>query len=89
MRSSDNKLYLVAIIKLVLISITLACSIYPKESKSQSIDSIEVNLSNHKTDTSFLRKSLIDLQKLPLIGSVKADSLVKIILTQSQLIKFS
>ncbi|NVO11960.1 MAG: tetratricopeptide repeat protein [Bacteroidales bacterium] len=61
----------------------------PLNANPQIIDSIDARIQRHKTDTSVLRVSLVELQKSSLIGSKKADSLVQVILYQSQFNKFS
>lgn len=65
----------------VFILVYLPC---PLEIKSQNIDSIAAVLSKHVTDTSILRKSIVNLQKPSIAGTSKADSLVNFILRQSE-----
>jgi serine phosphatase RsbU (regulator of sigma subunit)/Tfp pilus assembly protein PilF len=70
--------------KVSKVSLIIAFVVIPFLSKSQSVDSIELKLTKYKADTSFLRKSLIELQKAPLMGTKKADSLVQLILGLSK-----
>lgn len=78
MNTPKNNAYKVSFLKYFTILI-LAFLVIPNTSKSEIIDSLKRNLSNNKFDTAYIRKSLIELQKLPFLGSKKADSLVAII----------
>ncbi|GEM_PF-419842 len=77
-----------SIFKFVIAPIILINLLLPLNTRSQVIDSIDAHILRHKTDTSVLRISLVELQKSSLIGLKKADSLVQIILYQSQRNKF-
>jgi len=57
-------------------------------SKAQVIDSIENKLSNHLSDTAFLRKSLIQIIDQQLVGNPKADSISAIIKKQSEILEY-
>jgi len=74
---------------LVFIAFIIVSSLKPLESKAQNIDSLEIYLSNHLSDTSSLKNIVTELQQPALIGTPKADSLADIIMAQSESLKYT
>lgn len=73
--------FLFSLVLIVLINIH-------QTSKAQVIDSIELKLSNHLSDTAFLRQSLTQIIDQQLVGSPKADSIAAIIKKQSEILEY-
>jgi len=68
-----------AILSLLNIALLLTIIFIGNKVKSQSIDSIDIKLQKYYNDSSFLKKSLIELLEPTTIGTKKADSIENII----------